>query len=183
MATTLNNLEIIANWLKEKVCSQLTYKKPNDENNDNTYEYQLVNPDVHIVYIPPKDIIPETRHVSPSIVVQYDNNKTFPKESKGMINIRLGFSIWNPGLHSSGDYERNVDGYKDVMNFVQYVEDALVKEELIGPIRIRLEDGIESGPLKEQGVIADYYPYWFAYLTFTGEYCKSAVHKKYDHLL
>ena len=66
---------------------------------------------------------------------------------------------------------------------LQYVEDALVKEELIGPIRIRLEDGIESGPLKEQGVIADYYPYWFAYLTFTGEYCKSTVHKKYDHLL
>lgn len=86
-------------------------------------------------------------------------------------------------MHTQDKYERNAEGYRDVLNFVQYVEDALIKEELIGPIRIRLEDGIETGPIKEQGVIADFYPYWFAYLTFTGEFGKTSIHKKYDHLL
>ncbi len=183
MTTTLVNLELIADWLKENVCPHLQYKRPNDDNNDGTYNYQLVNPDVHIMYIPPKDILPEKKYAAPSILVQYDNNKNFPKERKGLINIRLGFSIWNPGLHTQDKYERNAEGYRDVLNFVQYVEDALIKEELIGPIRIRLEDGIETGPIKEQGVIADFYPYWFAYLTFTGEFGKTSIHKKYDHLL
>lgn len=183
MTTTLNNLETIANWLRENVCPKLQYKKPNDDNNDNTYGYELVNPDVHVMYIPPKDILPEEKHAAPSILVQYSNTKLFPKQSNGLINIRLGFCIWNPGLHKNGEYERNADGYKDVMNFVQYVQDALINEELIGPIRIRLEDGIESGPLTEQGVVADFYPYWFAYLTFTGEFCKSSIHNKYQNLL
>lgn len=183
MTTTLTNLELIADWLKENVCPYLQYKRPNDDNNDGTYNYQLINPDVHIMYIPPKDILPEKKYAAPSILVQYDNNKNFPKERNGLINIRLGFSIWNPGLHAQDKYERNAEGYRDVLNFVQYVEDALIKEELIGPIRIRLEDGIETGPIKEQGVIADFYPYWFAYLTFTGEFGKTSIHKKYDHLL
>lgn len=183
MTTTLYNLEIIAEWLKKEICPNLTYKKPNDNKNDNSYEYKTVNPDVHIMYMPTKDILPETRHSAPSILVQYDNNRVLPKEAKGLINIRLGFSIWNPGLHTPEKYERNAEGYKDVMNFVQYVEDALINTELIGPIRIRLEDGIESGPLKEQGMIADFYPFWFSYLTFTGEYNKLSIHKKYAHLL
>ena len=52
MTTTLVNLELIADWLKENVCPHLQYKRPNDDNNDGTYNYQLVNPDVHIMYIP-----------------------------------------------------------------------------------------------------------------------------------
>lgn len=183
MTTVLNNLEVIADWLRKEICPNLAYKKPDDEKNDSTYGYKTVHPDVHIMYIPTKDILPESKHAAPSILVQYDSNRTLSKESKGLINIRLGFSIWNPGLHTPEKYERNADGFKDVLNFVQYVEDKLIKEELIGPIRIRLEDGIESGPLKDQGVIADFYPYWFAYLTFTGEFCKPSIHKKYDHLL
>ena len=91
MTTTLVNLELIADWLKENVCPHLQYKRPNDDNNDGTYNYQLVNPDVHIMYIPPKDILPEKKYAAPSILVQYDNNKNFPKERKGLINIRLGF--------------------------------------------------------------------------------------------
>ncbi len=181
--TTLNNLEVIADWLRKEICPNLTFKKPNDANNDNTYGYEVVNPDVHIMYIPTKDILPESKYAAPSILVQYYSNKILPKEGRGLINIRLGFSVWNPGLHTQDKYERNSEGYKDVMNFVQYVEDALQKEELIGPIRIRLEDGIETGPLKDQELIADFYPYWFAYLTFTGEYCKTSIHKKYDDLL
>ena len=183
MATTLNNLEVIAEWLKDEVCPNLTYKKPDDNKNDGSYNYSLVNPDVHIMYIPSKDILPENKYAAPSVLVQYDNEKLYPKRNQGLINIKLGFSIWNPGYHTPDNYQRNTEGFRDVMNFCQYVEDKLINTELIGPLRICLEDGIESGPLKEQGIIADYYPYWFAYLTFTGEFSKLSVHKKYENLL
>ena len=167
MTTTLHNLDIIANWLRQNVCPNLQYKCPDDEKNDHTYAYKMVNPSVHVMYIPPKSFVPEKKYVAPSIVVQYGNSKNFPKEAKGQINIRLGFSIWNPGLHFSNKYERNDIGCRDLLNFIQYVEDALINEEVIGPIRIRLEDGVESGPLKEQGVIADFYPYCFTFLAKT----------------
>ena len=101
----------------------------------------------------------------------------------GLIYFKLGFSIWNPGIHDKGKYERNIEGWRDVWNFVDFTREAISKTELIKHIRVKLEDGIETGPAKAQGAVADFYPYWFAYLTFTGEYGKSSVHKKYDHLL
>lgn len=181
--TTINNLEVVADWLREEVCSNLTFKKPNDDNVGCDYDYTLVHPDVHILYAPTKDILPEKRLVAPSILVQFDNQRDFPKQSKGLMHFTLGFSIWNPGMHDNGMYERNGEGWRDVWNFVDYTKDAIEKTELIKHIRVRLDEGIETGPAKVQGAIADYYPYWFAYLNFTGEFGRPTVHRKYDHLL
>lgn len=183
MTTTLENLDILADWLRENVCSKVEYKKPDDNKNDQSYEHTMVHPDVHVLYIPTKDILPIGRFAAPSILVQFDNEKTFPKKGNGLTNFKLGFSVWNPGLHTQNHYERNAEGFRDVWNFVQYTKEALMNEEFIGPIRIRLEDGIECGPAKEQGIIADFYPYWFAYLTFTGEFGETVIHKKYSDLL
>ena len=181
--STISNLEALAEWLKEEVCNKLTFKKPDDDNVASEYKYTMVHPDVHIMYPPTKDVTPEDRHVAPSILVQFENQKDFIKQNNGLIYFKLGFSIWNPGIHDKGKYERNIEGWRDVWNFVDFTREAISKTELIKHIRVKLEDGIETGPAKAQGAVADFYPYWFAYLTFTGEYGKSSVHKKYDHLL
>ncbi len=183
MTTTLNNLDTLAAWLKENVCANLEFKKPDDKNNDNSYGYTLVNPDVHVLYIPTKDVLPSDRHAVPSILVQFSDEEVFPKKSNGIINFKLGFATWNPGLHTSEEYTRNAMGFREVWNFVEYTKNALINQEFIGPMRIRLEDGIECGPVQQQGVIADFYPYWFAYLLFSAEFGTAAIHKKYSELL
>lgn len=183
MATIINNLNTLADWLSDNVCANLEFKKPDDRQNDNSYSYTLVHPDVHIMFLPTRDILTDSRYAVPSILVQFESEHIYPKNSKGSINIRLGFSTWNPGQHTSDAYERNTDGYIDVINFAEYTRDALINEELIGSMRIKLEDGIECGPIKEKGTIVDYYPYWYAYLTFIAEFNKSAIHNKYSNLL
>lgn len=181
--TVINNLEVVADWLRLNVCEKLTFKKPDDDKVGDSYKYALVHPDVHIMYAPTKDMMPKNRHVSPSIIVQFDTQKEYAKSHNGLIYFKLGFTTWNPGIHDNGKYERNVEGWRDVWNFVECTKEAIKNTEFINHIRVRLEDGIECGPIKEQGAIADFYPYWFAYLCFTGEFGVATNHKKYSHLL
>lgn len=181
--TVISNLEAVADWLRSEVCANLTFKEPNHEKTCDSYEYTLVHPDVHIMYVPTKDVLNSDRRVVPSVVVQFDNAKTYPKAHNGLMYFKLGFAVWNLGLHNDGEYTRNIEGWHDVWNFVDYTHAAILNAEFIGHIRVRFEDGIEVGPAKEQNAIADYYPFWYAYLNFTGEFAQAANHKKYNHLL
>lgn len=83
MTTTLVNLELIADWLKENVCPHLQYKRPNDDNNDGTYNYQLVNPDVHIMYIPRKIFFRKRNMQHLQFLFNMITIKTSRKKEKG----------------------------------------------------------------------------------------------------
>lgn len=183
MTTTVAALEMIQEWLLEEVCPNVEYKKPNDEFQDGTYPYERVHPDVHIMYIPSRDISEIPHSIIPSICVQFEKRNDNAVESKGTMDFRLQFATWNPGRHVNGTFERNVEGWRDVWNFVDYTLKKIENTEFLKGIRVIKEVGIECGPISEQGALIDFYPYWFAYLKFTGEFAIAPTKEKYKHLL
>ena len=165
----IKQLEIIKNWLETEICPQFKFKQADDENVDATYQYELVNPNVFILYVPPKELIGEKNRV-PSICLQFEEGSESISGGSGVLNLRLQFSIFNPGEHNFGDFKRNTEGWRDVWNFVDYIMERLRNTELIDGIRIIKENGIKYGPISDQGQIPNFYPYYFAWVSFSVEY-------------
>ena len=46
----IKQLEKIKNWLETEICPNFKFKQADDENVDATYPYELVNPNVFILY-------------------------------------------------------------------------------------------------------------------------------------
>lgn len=165
----VRQLEKIKTWLETEICPQFEFKQPNDENVDTTYPYELVNPNVFILYVPPKEVIGEANRV-PSVCIQFDDGNESMREASGVLNLRLQFSTFNPGEHTETSFTRNTEGWRDVWNFVDYIMKKLRDIELIDDLRIIKESGIHYGPISDQGQIPNFYPYYFAWMTFSVEY-------------
>lgn len=165
----VKQLEKLKSWLETEICPQFEFKQPNDENVDATYTYKLVNPNVFILYVPPKELIGEANRV-PSVCILFDEGNESMREASGVLNLRLQFSTFNPGEHTEGGFTRNTEGWRDVWNFVDYIMRKLRDTELIDDLRIVKENGIHYGPISDQGQIPNFYPYYFAWMTFSIEY-------------
>ena len=123
--TTISNLEAVKDWLLKNVCSNVKFKKPDDEQVGAGYKYELVNPDVHILYLPTKDTKQDLKPIVPSICVQFEDGADYLIQKSGVLNFRLQFATWDPGLHANGEFSRNAEGWRDVWNFVDTVKDAI----------------------------------------------------------
>ena len=165
----IKQLEKIKNWLETEICPNFKFKQADDENVDATYPYELVNPNVFILYVPPKELVGEKNRV-PSICLQFEEGSESMAGGSGVLNLRLQFSIFNPGEHNFGEFTRNTEGWRDVWNFVDYIMEHLRNTELIDGIRIIKENGIKYGPISDQGQIPNFYPYYFAWVSFSVEY-------------
>lgn len=165
----IKQLEIIKKWLETEICPQFKFKQADDENIDATYHYELVNPNVFILYVPPKELISEANRV-PSICVQFDDGSESLSGAGGQLAIRLQFATFNPGEHTKDDFKRNTEGWRDVWNLVDFIMERIRSVELIDEIRILKENGIKYGPISDQGQIPNFYPYYFAWMTFSVEY-------------
>ncbi len=169
----VRQLDKLKTWLETEICPQFKFKQADDENVDVTYPYELVNPNVFILYVPPKELISEANRV-PSICIQFEDGSESMAEASGVLNLRLQFATFNPGNHYDYGIDRvfdtNVDGWRDVWNFVDYIMRKLRDTELIEDLRIVKENGIKFGPISDQGQIPNFYPYYFAWMTFSVEY-------------
>ena len=165
----IKQLDKIKNWLETEICSQFKFKQADDDNVDATYPYELVNPNVFILYVPPKELIGEKNRV-PSICLQFEEGNESLSATSGVLNLRLQFSIFNPGEHNFGEFKRDTEGWRDVWNFIDYIMERLRSTELIDGIRIIKENGIKYGPISDQGQIPNFYPYYFAWVSFSVEY-------------
>ena len=167
----IKQLDKIKNWLETEICSQFKFKQADDENVDATYPYELVNPNVYILYVPPKELIGEANRV-PSICIQFNNGSEIG--AKGVLDIRLQLATFNPGAHTEYGttqvFDVNVDGWRDVWNFVDHIMERIRSAETINGIRIIKENGIKCGPVSDQGQIPNFYPYYFAWVDFSVEY-------------
>lgn len=186
-------IQSVTDWLSTKVCKQVTLKLPDDYKNDGEYAVKLVHPAAFPLYVPGKDRLPPTIPAPvPSVCVQLmeGNDDLFKKER--ILEIRLVLACWNPGTH--GDeiywprankdalggysyylkadeetvqtYTRNMEGWKDSMNFQNLVLNEIEKSEYMGGCRVVKENGIKFGLFSEDGDICDYYPYWHSWITF-----------------
>jgi len=176
----VNNIELIVGWAEKEICSRVKLKLPDDDRaghtgaDDGNYEYKLVSPSAFALFVPTKDRLPPKAAAPiPSICVQIVEGKDLPQS--GTTKIRLGFAVWNPGLHRPAHdhpkYERSGDGWRDAWNFVDVAIREISSTEVIGDmLRVVKEDGIAYGPFTEQDAISDYYPYWFAWVEFSVAY-------------
>lgn len=165
----VKQLDKIKAWLEAEICPQFKFKQADDENVDATYPYKLVNPNVFILYVPPKELIGEANRV-PSVCIQFDEGNESMASASGVLNLRLQFATFNPGEHTEGNFKINTEGWRDVWNFIDYIAERLRNVELIDDIRIIKENGIHYGPISDSGQIPNFYPYYFAWMTFSVEY-------------
>ena len=179
----VKQLDIIKSWLEKEICSHFEFKQADDENVDASYKYKLVNPSVFILYVPPKEILGEDENRVPSICIQFDDGQESLTDKGGTLNIRLQFSIFNPGMHTEYGYKRNTEGWRDVWNFIDYTMERIRNTELIDGLRIVKENGIKCGPIEDNGQIPNFYPYYFAWMSFSVEYGIPTSKEEIRHLL
>lgn len=179
--TIVRTIDQICEWLNTNVCPNIELKKPpgDREATNKKYEYELIHPYAFPLYVPTKDKLPpNVQTIIPSICVQLEYGSDTRNNRE--MNISLGFSAWNPGIHPDDwilpegtetifreALSNAAEGWRDTYNFVDYTITQLEQTTYLGDdVEIMLNEPIEFGPYKDQDSIVSYYPHWFAYVNF-----------------
>ena len=183
----VNVIDTIAEWAKHNICENVTLKLPpkNLEAHDDGYSYETVTPPVFPMYVPTSEKLPPSiPSPVPSLCVRFIKGADDMSGGKGYLDVQFCFSAWNPGTHAqdligfdgatstgkqdqrNAKFERNGDGWRDVWNFVDTARRALESVTNIEGYTIDMQTPVEFGPLTEQESIPDFYPFWFAWLSF-----------------
>lgn len=197
-------IDTVAEWARHNVCDKIKLKMPpeNTEANDADYDYQEVNPSVFPMYVPTSEKLPPNIHSPfPSLCVRFFAGEDSVTARKGFVDVQFCFSTWDPGLHGrdlfhplgdgsfsrQGDiyaeFQRNADGWRSVWNFVDIALRAVESVDRIGDYSIDHATPIKFGPLTEQEAIPDFYPFWFAEMTFRVTYPLRRNNEDYQNLL
>lgn len=182
--TVINILNEVQHWFKTDICPNLEFKKPPavDDSDTEHYNYELMHPEAYIMYPPQESKFP-------SVTIQTGNGEYNRTKSNGELKLRFLFATWNTGKHIIDEgnvptYTPDNEGYKDVWNFVDYVLNRLKNVDYLGrSVRIKHENGIQFGPMSEQDVMVNYYPYWCAWVTLTVEYGNSSTKEDFSELI
>ena len=202
----VNSIESVREWLTENVCPLVKLKLPDDNANDASYPYKLVNPAAFSLFVPSKDRTPpQIAAPIPSVCVQIVKGEDDMIAHSRGIRIRLCFSAWDPGYHGpdifrprgdgSGTYiqqyneetsayfEKNGEGWRDAWSFVDTTLREIENAEYMNGLRVIKEEGITFGPVTEQDAVPDFYPYWFAWAELTIEEMLTRNPKTYNQFL
>ena len=189
-------IDTVTEWVRENVCSEIQLKvPPADERapTDAGYSYELATPAAFSMFVPAKDKLPPSiLSPVPSVCVRFMEGAENLAGSSGSIGIQLCFSTWDPGIHgkdvfiptdgkpgafqrmsneeAAEYFQRNGDGWRDAWNFVDIALRKLGNTLALNGIVIDRTTPIKFGPLTEQEAIIDYYPMWFAWVSFSVEY-------------
>lgn len=183
-------IDTLAEWARQNICEHVTLKMPPDnfDANDEGYTYKTVKPSVFPMYVPTSEKLPPSIHSPfPSLCVRFVKGADSMSGSGGHLDVQFCFSAWDPGTHGqdvihpngdgtytrnpdSSEYGRNGNGWRDVWNFVDTALRAVESVTSIGGYTIDRETPVEFGPLTEQEAIPDFYPFWFAWISFRMNY-------------
>ena len=166
-------LDDITAWAQRDICSKIMLKVPpsNAEPNDHAYEYRVVNPQAFTMYVPTEDKLPKgVPSAFPSLCVRFLEGGDDLASKTGTIGIQFLLSTWNPGTYGEDTFQRNADGWRDIWNFVDIVARSLEQVTSIAGYEIDPAVPIKYGPLAEQESIPDFYPFWFAWVSFQLKY-------------
>lgn len=194
--SVVNILDLVTNWTKENICTKILLKVPPDGELDATdagWEYKRVNPIAFTMYVPTKDKLPPpVLSPFPSICVRFLEGQDDLSASGGSIGLQLCFSSWDTGTHGkdvllpdeknpykarewSGEkadkyFRRHGEGWRDVWNMVDIALREIESVSDVGGITIDRNVPVKFGPLSEQESIPDFYPFWFAWVSFSVKY-------------
>lgn len=172
--TTVLAIEAIANWLNERVCPKLLFKRANDLHQDDSYPFEEVHPKAYAMFYP-DGMMPEEEKGRPFILVTpaKGNRKVIQKTDR--MSVQLTFRTWNPGTHKEENaegapYRKNTDGWKDVWNLLDWTLREIENVQYLNGLRFVASEGVEYGPMVKDGQFVDEYPYFSAYATITVEW-------------
>lgn len=189
-------LDSVTDWVRETICSQIRLKvPPADEQaaTDAGYEYNRVTPAAFTLFVPTKEKLPPSViSPIPSVCVRFLEGADSMAGSSGNITVQLCFSTWSTGTHGedilqpdpddtkkwtqwTGEeadayFKRNGDGWRDAWNFVDIALREIESRTNIAGYEIDRSVPVKFGPLTEQEAIPDYYPFWFAWVSFSLTY-------------
>lgn len=161
--STIAVLEALQSFLQEKVTPTIRLQKPND---NNVQEYLLVNPSVHIGWIPPKGYLPEGMESAiPCLIVGLDDGTRDSQDKE--LSIRISAAVYSPGLHAPDGvggilYTPDFHGYQDLLNLIDRTVAKLEENPVIGK-KVTIKDPIQWGMYQQEQP----YPYWYGWITFT----------------
>lgn len=190
--SVVNILDRLTLWAQTRICNQISLKIPPDDASsatDEDYEYQRVTPAAFPMYVPTKEKLPpDIVSPFPSVCVRFMEGEDNMAGKTGSIGIQLCFSAWNPGTHgkdfvltskteymaakpwdertSKKFFQRNGEGWRDVWNMVDIALREIGSVTNIDGLVIDMSKPVKFGPLTEQEAIPDYYPFWFAWVSF-----------------
>jgi hypothetical protein len=160
---TMTTLETVQSFLQEKVTPTIKLQKPSDSN---IMDYTLVNPEVHIGWIPPKGYLPEGMESAiPCLIVGMDDGSEDDTDEE--FNLRISAAVYSPGLHEPDKngglkYTPDFQGYRDLVNFIDRTLQAIRKNPIIKG-KVKVKKPIKSGMYQQEQP----YPYWYGWITFT----------------
>lgn len=160
--STMAILEAVQAFLQEKVTPTIKLQKPNDSN---VMEYSLVNPRVHVGWIPPKGYLPEGMESAiPCLIIGMDDAS---KDNMEEYNLRISAAVYSPGLHAPNEsgkiiYTPDFQGYQDLINLIDRTVRTLEENPIIGG-KGAVRDPIKWGIYQQEQP----YPYWYGWITLT----------------
>lgn len=186
-------LDDVTEWARKNICTKIELKVPpkDTEPSDGDYDYKTANPVAFTMYVPTEDKLPKTIPAAfPSLCVRFMVGSDDLSSKSGTIGIQFLLSAWNPGTHPSdlcaeanngppkwkgapdteAVFERNGEGWRDIWNFVGIALNAVESTSTISGYEIDPAVPVKFGPLTEQESIPDFYPFWFAWVTFQLKY-------------
>lgn len=182
-------IDTLTEWARQNICEQIKLKVPpeNTDPDDAGYSYNLATPAAFAMYVPTSDKLPPGSHPPfPSLCVRFVTGQDVPVDGGGSVEVQFCFSAWDPGTHGEdelfpngdgtyrrgkgGAFWRNSDGWRDAWNFVDIALRAVESATNIGGYTIDRAKPVKFGPLTEQEAIPDFYPMWFAWVSFTVNY-------------
>ncbi len=184
-------MDRLVKWIDDNVCREITFKLPNDATNDAEYSVKYVRPKAFPLYVPGKEKLPPSVAAPiPSVCVQFMEGNDDLSKHQRRLKIRLCLACWNPGEHSGEifhprknttalggysyyladqeggqTYTRNMEGWRDIINFTDLTLRTIENAEYIEGMRIVKESGIKYGIFTEDGKVWDYYPYWHDWIS------------------
>ena len=164
------------------------------------YDYKRITPKAFAWLVPSKDRLPDTESAFPSVCVRLSDGTS--DNGYGSITVELCFSTWNPGTHGSdivtpqsdgsflqwqgeeakAHFERNNDGWRDVWNWIDFALREIESAENLNGVIID-KSTIKFAPLKVEGEMVDFYPFWFAFISFEAKHFAPRNVTKYDEFL
>jgi hypothetical protein len=161
--STIAILEAVQAFLQEKVTPTIKLQKASDTN---VHDYSLVNPVVHIGWIPPKGYLPAGMESAiPCLIVGFDDGTKDSQDEN--LNLRISAAVYSPGLHApkeSGEiaYIPDFQGYRDLINLIDRTV-AKLRENPIVKGKGTVRDPIKWGVYQQEQP----YPYWYGWITIT----------------
>lgn len=158
-------LEAIQKFLQDKVAPKIKLQAPID---DNIKDYQLMNPNVFIGWIPPPNqlndvplqLMDGVKKALPAMIVGFDEGEDTGQEAE--LNIRISFGVYNPGLYSTDNtFLPNMKGYQDLVNLIFLARQELSNCPIIEGGKTEINKPFKWGMYADTPI-----PYWWGWLTF-----------------